>query len=371
MSGKKGWKHSRRATAAAASNPRTIGLLAAVCLALNGCVMGYRQYPKEQSSAPYPDKTYEQMYFRVQGSSLFGGAAALRNFLRLRSPFKAAEYRDDIPAKGLYIRAKVETFDPSIASAVFGYISYSTLMISPMWSTRDGNRVVFEIFKDGNIVKTFEYEARRTTVGWLGLLPFAWVNFITASEEDVFESFGKRFFVDARPTLTQATAGGALAGAQEKHMQPYLYFHEMDEALFPERERAPGVYAIEAALVKPGTDPRVPAPKESAAALLVSYRLPAAKNAAGAAWRLEIAGKDAGGKPRKTTLALLAPAPDFDNVARAEPAPSAAPTAGAVDGGVFWVDLGALVRDKTLRPGDALTLRCGDASARVALPAAD
>ncbi len=152
-------------------------------------------------------------------------------------------------------------------------------------------------------------------------------------------------------------------------MQTYLYLHEVDDALFPELERAPGAYAIEAVLVKPGADPRIPIPEESAAALMVSYTLLAADVPAGSGWQLEIAGMHADGKPRNSVLALMTPPPKRDNVRRVERMPAKLPE-GTIYRAVFWVDLGPLLRDKTMLPGDTLTLRYGNASARIVLPVA-
>ncbi len=150
-------------------------------------------------------------------------------------------------------------------------------------------------------------------------------------------------------------------------METYLYFHEVDDTLFPELERAPGVYAIEAALLKPGADRRIPVPETSAAALLVSYTLLAAEVPAGSVWQMEVAGTNPDGKQRKAVWALLAPPPKGDNVRRVErPLPAKLPE-GTVYRAVFWVDLSSPLREKMLQPGDTLTLRYGRAAASIAL----
>lgn len=151
-------------------------------------------------------------------------------------------------------------------------------------------------------------------------------------------------------------------------MQTYLYLHEVDDALFPELERAPGVYAIEATLVKPGADPRTPVSKDSTVALRVSYTLLAAEVPEGSAWHLEIEGLHADCKPRNSVLVLKTPPPKHDKARRVERSPLKLPE-GTIYRAVFWVDLSPLLRDKILLPGNTLTLRYGNASARVLLPA--
>jgi hypothetical protein len=70
-----------------------------------------------------------------------------------------------------------------------------------MWSTKDGYTVIFDVYKDGQQVKSFDYETRRTTFTWLLALPFIWVNLFTTSEEKAFRLIGKQFFQDAAELL--------------------------------------------------------------------------------------------------------------------------------------------------------------------------
>ena len=44
-----------------------------LALTLNGCVFGYRKYPRHQLSKPYPAKEFKQAYYYVEGTSLAGG----------------------------------------------------------------------------------------------------------------------------------------------------------------------------------------------------------------------------------------------------------------------------------------------------------
>jgi hypothetical protein len=157
--------------------------------------------------------------------------------------------------------------------------------------------------------------------------------------------------------------------AKEKSLPPYLYLNELDGAQFPELERAPGVYAIEAALLKPGLDSRIPVVGASAMALLVSYRLLAREIPAGAAWQLEIKRMQANGTLRQAIVVLIRPPPKRNNIERATPiSPDQLPE-GTVDGAVFWVDLGSLFDAQSLRPGDTLTLRYGKAATSLVIPA--
>lgn len=168
-------------------------------LSLNGCVVGYRNYPRQQLSAPNPDKKYPQLYYYVEGTSLAGGYLEMQQMLRSYSPFENAEERAEIPKEGVYIKAVVQLVSPSITAAIFGYISYATLTLLPAWSAQDGAEVRFEVYHDAKLIKTFNYGVRRAGAVWLGLLPFAWLNFITANEREAFKAITKQFFEDAKP----------------------------------------------------------------------------------------------------------------------------------------------------------------------------
>jgi hypothetical protein len=150
----------------------------------------------------------------------------------------------------------------------------------------------------------------------------------------------------------------------------FLTLNPLDEGRFPELEREPGVYVVETRLLRPGADGRVPVPNESAAGLLVSYTLLLKNAPFGSRWRLEAVGPGPDGKERRLAWELAPPAPKGDNVQPITPDPNLKPDPGSVDRGVFWVDLGPLLKAQHLRPGDQLTLRYGNASTTLALPAA-
>lgn len=153
-------------------------------------------------------------------------------------------------------------------------------------------------------------------------------------------------------------------------MTAHLTVHVLDESQFPELERAPGVYGIEPALLQPGSDPRVPAPKGSLAVLRVSYTLLAADVPWGSRWQLEAVGLSPDGKERRVVWQLLPPPPKRDNRRPIRPDTDPTPTPGALDRGIFWVDLDQPLRQQQLRPGDQLVLRLAQAQAVIRLPAA-
>lgn len=152
-------------------------------------------------------------------------------------------------------------------------------------------------------------------------------------------------------------------------MTPQLTVHALDVALFPTLEREPGVYGIEPFLLKPGADTRIPAPKEALVLLLVSYTLLQADVPFGSRWVLGAVGTHDDGSERRASWHLAPPAPKHDNRRRATPDPDTSPTPGALDRGVFWVDLTTPLQQRAMRPGDKLSLQLAKARAELVLPA--
>jgi hypothetical protein len=170
-------------------------------ITLNSCVVGYRHYPREQLAKPAAPKQFHTLYYFVEGQTIAGGHLAIRGALKKQGPFEQAEERAVAPESGVFVHAKIQSIAPSVGAFIAGYVSYATLTILPSWSTRDGAMVVFTVYKDGQAVKTYEYETRRFIGVWLGLLPFIWANLLTANEEQVCVAITKQFFEDAEALL--------------------------------------------------------------------------------------------------------------------------------------------------------------------------
>ncbi len=153
-------------------------------------------------------------------------------------------------------------------------------------------------------------------------------------------------------------------------MSAFLTMNPLDEGRFPELEREPGVYGVETWFLRPGADARVPVPKESTAGLLVSYTLLLKNAPFGSRWHMEAVGLGPDGKERRISWGLAPPAPTRDNIQAITPDPNLKADPGSVDRGVFWLDLGPLLKTQSLRPGDQLILRYGTAITTLTLPAA-
>ena len=178
---------------------RFVQILAVVfaSLQLSSCVVTYRQFPMAKVGAPAPTKAYTKLYYHVDGLGLAGGHLAIERALKYKSPFKETEVAEQPPAQGLFVDAKIKNIPPSIPSVIFGFLSYTTLTITPAWTTRAGSDLWYEVYVDGKKIKTFDYEVRRKGFVWIVLLPFIWSNLLTYSEEQAFDASTLQFFDDA------------------------------------------------------------------------------------------------------------------------------------------------------------------------------
>jgi len=159
----------------------------------------YRNFPRGYVNTPPPPRSGSAVAYKVVGASVAGGVGELRQVMENNSPFTSMERTEERPNQGYYVEVHVKGKAPAISSMVFGYISFSLLTLTPFWSTQDGSDIFFEVYRDGERLKTFHYEVRRKGFVWLPMLPLAWVNLFTYSEKDAFRAVANKFFEDAGP----------------------------------------------------------------------------------------------------------------------------------------------------------------------------
>ncbi|OAI45721.1 hypothetical protein AYO43_01660 [Nitrospira sp. SCGC AG-212-E16] len=69
--------------------------------------------------------------------------------------------------------------------------------IFPWWSSGAGYTVEYTLYVDGKRERSYSYEITKKGVGWIGLLPVAWINFFTQDAKDTFRATAYQFFRDA------------------------------------------------------------------------------------------------------------------------------------------------------------------------------
>lgn len=170
---------------------------------LSGCITTYRDFPVEGLNQPPQYRGQGTLHYQVKRFDIleFGGFDALNEAFRENGIFEKTEKVLEPSAEGLYIEANVRWKRMSTPALIFGYISAITLTLLPAWSTEDGYEVYFHVHRNGQKLKTFEYQITRKAGLWILLLPFAWINFLTYDEDEVFAATANQFFEDARPIL--------------------------------------------------------------------------------------------------------------------------------------------------------------------------
>ncbi len=179
---------------------RKLAVVLLVSLPLvSGCVT-YRAYPDASTAAaPVPGVAAT---YRYDGSpGMFGGGNGLKDAFRNAPVFYRMERVQQPVDEGVFIDVTVKILPPSIPAIGFGYLSFSTLTLLPAWSTRDGYEVLFDLYRDGRRVRSFDYTFYRGSFVWLPMVLFIWVNALTPSEESAFEAVAEQFLLDAGPYL--------------------------------------------------------------------------------------------------------------------------------------------------------------------------
>lgn len=171
-----------------------------VTLCLTSCVMNYGGFPEAQlNNPPTASSIQGTLFYRFEGRTLFNGYERLTNIMRNETPFTTTERTTTFTKNGYFLDIKIKTVPPSTPALIFGYISASLAVLTPFWSTQDGYEVFYELYEDGNKIKTFTYEIKRKSFFWLVMIPFSPANFATYKEEDAFQGVTYQFFNDAKP----------------------------------------------------------------------------------------------------------------------------------------------------------------------------
>ena len=171
---------------------------------LMGCITTYRDFPMDALDQRPKPGMCSVMYYNVKRFDVLdmGGYSELQDVFRNAGVCKKMVPVDTSPGKGLYVEVDTNWKPLTLPALIFGYISVSTLTILPVWSTKDGYVVKYNVYIDGQKVETYNYEITRKVGIWIGLLPFTWINLITYDEGDAFEATAYQFVSDARQYLT-------------------------------------------------------------------------------------------------------------------------------------------------------------------------
>lgn len=183
---------------------KTILRLALCASLLSGCIAHHTVRPLRPGQGAPATKNPGTLTYSITGGSPFGGSEELRTILREEAPFENVENVAERPARGRHVEVRVEVIPPNIAAFAWGYVAVAVfLTLLPAWSAKDGSRIFYDLYSDGERVKTFEYEVRRKGLIWIVALPFIWANLFTRSEKEAFAITTRQFFAEAAPLLAK------------------------------------------------------------------------------------------------------------------------------------------------------------------------
>jgi hypothetical protein len=93
--------------------------------------------------------------------------------------------------------SRVPQFAPVFLAASLAFLLQTVTAVIPWWSSGAGYTVEYLLYVDGKRERSYSYEITKKGVGWIGLLPVAWINIFTQDEKDAFRATAYQFFRDA------------------------------------------------------------------------------------------------------------------------------------------------------------------------------
>ena len=227
---------------------RTPTLIIAIlvsAVASTSCVVTYADFPKVDLQAqPHPHTTVP-LYYDIEPSGKIPGdyegwlpylhpyflpglpttsertslVTGVRESLAEHPLLSQAIATSSLPERGVHCRVLIDLQEPSklVQGAHYTMASVAALSIVLAWGapviatpalvysagavpyyTGEGGYVLRYILSvDQQEKQVYRYEIKKKGVGWLGLLPFAWVNFFTTDLKDAVQATTHQFVIEA------------------------------------------------------------------------------------------------------------------------------------------------------------------------------
>ena len=216
-------------------------ILVAFHLLLTGCIVTYRDFPKATRNSLSTDHVTLPLFYHVEPvdeaqkeygnrwlSTLsmifvpgyypaqsqidpFGqpGYGAVGRTFAASGMFSDLHEIQQPPKAGLFFKVQFEPIPPSTVVQYFlesqlqfinlGILALiPALTLLPYYTDEGGTSVVYSLYQDGRLLKVYRYPIYKKGVGWIGLLPFAWINYFTTDLADAVEGATLQFLIDAQ-----------------------------------------------------------------------------------------------------------------------------------------------------------------------------
>jgi len=158
-----------------------------------------------------------------------------------------------LPKAGLFCKVQFEPIPPSTVVQYFlesqlqfinlGILALvPALTLLPYYTDEGGTTAIYSLYQDSRLLKAYRYPIYKKGAGWVGLLPFAWINYFTTDLADAVEGATLQFLIDAQRdgcfvgssdcasskvapkgfrNLSQPEGGGNYRRRIEESLQPY------------------------------------------------------------------------------------------------------------------------------------------------------
>jgi hypothetical protein len=210
-------------------------------LLLTGCIVTYRDFPDATRNSLSKDHVTQPLFYHVEPvdeaqkeygnrwmSALsmvfipgyypaqsqidpFGqpGYRAVGRTLATSGMFSDLNELEHPPKAGLFCKVQFEPIPPSTVVQYFlesqlqfinlGILALiPALTLLPYYTDEGGTTAIYSLYQDSRLLKAYRYPIRKKGAGWVGLLPFAWINYFTTDLADAVEGATLQFLIDAQ-----------------------------------------------------------------------------------------------------------------------------------------------------------------------------
>lgn len=130
--------------------------------------------------------------------------------LRASGVFSDLREAPDVPETGVYCQIDFNVRERSPWLTLYEGVNYIAIISSlglfapavmvnalPYYAGEGGTTVVYTLYRDGRLTQTYRYPFTKQGAGWIVLLPFAWLNFLTTDLKDAVRGTTFQFLIDA------------------------------------------------------------------------------------------------------------------------------------------------------------------------------
>jgi hypothetical protein len=198
-------------------------------------VPGY--YPAQSQIDPFGQPGYHAVGRTLMASGMFSDLNEVQH----------------LPKAGFFCKVQFEPIPPSTVVQYFlesqlqfinlGILALiPALTLLPYYTDEGGTTAIYSLYQDSRLLKAYRYPIHKKGAGWIGLLPFAWINYFTTDLAAAVEGSTLQFLIDAQrdgcfagssdcasskvvpkasPSLPQPEGSGSFGQRIEESLQQY------------------------------------------------------------------------------------------------------------------------------------------------------